>query len=68
MKILAVGINHKTSAIETREKFFLTPWKGNFYFQNSRMTLRSFPPLSFPPVTVVRFTRMLMMIISPRKF
>ena len=25
MKILAVGINHKTSAIETREKFFLAP-------------------------------------------
>jgi glutamyl-tRNA reductase len=25
MKILAVGINHKTSAIETREKFFLSP-------------------------------------------
>ena len=24
MKILAVGINHKTSAIETREKFFLS--------------------------------------------
>ena len=24
MKILAIGINHKTSAIETREKFFLT--------------------------------------------
>ena len=25
MKILTVGINHKTSAIETREKFFLAP-------------------------------------------
>jgi len=25
MKILAVGINHKTSPIETREKFFLAP-------------------------------------------
>ena len=25
MKILAVGINHKTSSIETREKFFLGP-------------------------------------------
>jgi len=30
MKILTVGINHKTSPIETREKFFLTPLEREF--------------------------------------
>ncbi|MBF0571941.1 MAG: glutamyl-tRNA reductase [Candidatus Omnitrophica bacterium] len=30
MKILTVGINHKTSAIETREKFYLSPLEIEF--------------------------------------